>query len=171
VAARVDIAEVYAAHSRAAWALAYARTLRADVASEVMQEAFLRFCKACEDDANAVQNPRAWLMRVTRNLAEDYAKSSFTRHGTQAPEALGGVRSKELSPPAILMKQEELAELKKHLQALSVDDRDILVLRYMMDFETDQLAAVFEITPAAVHMRLSRARERLAERWSGHDAE
>ena len=65
---------LYKKHSREVWALAYARWMDADAAQDVMQEAFLRLLKEWKRGEQIV-NVRAWLLRVARNLAEDYAKS------------------------------------------------------------------------------------------------
>jgi len=46
----------------------------ADTALDITQEAFLRLWKQRES-GEEILNPRAWLLRVARNLAEDYAKS------------------------------------------------------------------------------------------------
>jgi RNA polymerase sigma-70 factor (ECF subfamily) len=46
-------------------------------------------------------------------------------------------------------------------------DREILTLRYALDYDSEEIAEVLAIQVTAVHMRLSRARQRLAERLSG----
>src|SRR5215213_8651376 len=92
-----DFEAIYQRHSREVWALAYARWLNADTATDLMQEAFLRLWKQWHAGAT-VLNPRAWLLRVTRNLAEDHAKSAFRRNGTQPPQVMNGVHSAEPSP-------------------------------------------------------------------------
>ena len=43
-------------------------------------------------------------------------------------------------------------------------DREILTLRYTLDYNANDIAKLLEINATAVHMRLSRARQRLAER-------
>src|SRR5204863_1651132 len=88
---------LYERHSREVWALAYARWMDADLALDVAQEAFLRLWKSW-GDGEGIHNPRAWLLRVARNLAEDYAKSSFRRNGTQPPEQLNGVHAHGPTP-------------------------------------------------------------------------
>src|SRR5476651_2606872 len=82
--------EIYDRHSREVWALVYARWLNAEIAQDILQEAFLRLWKQLQD-RTAIDNPRAWLLRVARNLAEDFAKSSFRRNGTQPPQTMNGV--------------------------------------------------------------------------------
>src|SRR4051794_27427052 len=158
---------LYASHSREVWALAYARWMDADQAMDVTQEAFLRLWRQWEagDD---IQNPRAWLLRGARNLAEDYAKSAFRRNGTQPPEQLNGVRSAQPLPAEVLEKEELFAQLRAVLEELSQADRDILTLRYALDYDANTIADLLAVNVTAVHMRLSRARQRLAERLSTH---
>ena len=43
-------------------------------------------------------------------------------------------------------------------------DREILTLRYALEYNTGDIAELLGINATAVHMRLSRARQRLAER-------
>src|SRR6266571_6119630 len=96
-AARADFEALYQRHSREVWALAYARWMNADTALDITQEAFLRLWKQLEAK-EAILNPRAWLLRVARNLAEDYAKSAFRRNGTQPPQTMNGVRGRDPQP-------------------------------------------------------------------------
>src|SRR5437764_14826380 len=94
---QADFEALHERHSREVWALVYARWLNADLASDIMQEAFLRLWRQWQD-GEAILNPRAWLLRVARNLAEDHAKSAFRRNGTHPPQTMNGVRSREPLP-------------------------------------------------------------------------
>ncbi len=162
---RTEFEALYAAHSREVWALAYARWMDADSAQDVMQEVFLRLWKQ-QDVGETILNPRAWLLRVARNLAEDYAKSSFRRHGTQPPEFLGGLQARDDQPLAKMEREEAFAQIRGILDGMAVADREILTLRYAFDYETAAIAEILGVASSAVHMRLSRARQRLAERLS-----
>lgn len=143
--------------------MAYARWMNADTATDIMQEAFLRLWRQWDNGEN-ILNPRAWLMRVTRNLAEDYAKSAFRRNGTHPPQTMNGVRSKEPLPQECLERTETFARLHAVMEELAEADREILTLRYALDYNANEIADVLAINATAVHMRLSRARQRLAER-------
>lgn len=160
---RVDFEDLYQRHSREVWALAYARWMNADTALDIMQETFLRLWKQWED-GEEIQNPRAWLLRVARNLAEDYAKSAFRRNGTHAPQTMNGVQARQPLPQETLEKEETFGQLRNVLDAMPSADREILTLRYALEYDTDKIAGLLDINPTAVHMRLSRARHRLAER-------
>jgi RNA polymerase sigma-70 factor (ECF subfamily) len=140
----------------------------ADLAMDITQEAFLRLWKQWET-GEEIQNPRAWLLRVARNLAEDYAKSAFRRNGTQPPELLNGVRSSLPLPADEMERQEQFAQLRAVLDELAPADREILTLRYALDYDANTIAERLGVAVTAVHMRLSRARQRLAERLTSHE--
>ena len=159
---------LYQRHSREVWALAYARWMNADTAMDITQEAFLRLWKQSEA-GEAILNPRAWLLRVARNLAEDHAKSAFRRNGTHPPQTMNGVQAHDPQPLDSLEREETFARLRGVLDEMPADDREILTLRYALDYETGEIADVLGIRATAVHMRLSRARQRLAERLKAQD--
>src|SRR5947209_19410803 len=161
LAAEVDA--LYQHHSREVWALVYARWLNADVAQDIMQEAFLRLWKQRLEGGDII-NPRAWLLRVARNLAEDHAKSAFRRNGTQPPQTMNGVQGKDPLPLERMTRDETFGQLRGELDKLAPADREILTLRYALDYNATEIAEILEINATAVHMRLSRARQRLAER-------
>ncbi len=158
-----DFEDLYRRYSREVWALAYARWMNADTAMDIAQETFLRLWKQWET-GEAIVNPRAWLLRVARNLAEDHAKSAFRRNGTHPPQTMNDVRGHDPAPHEALERAETFAQLREVLEELPRADREILTLRYALDYETNQIAEALAINPTAVHMRLSRARQRLAER-------
>jgi RNA polymerase sigma-70 factor (ECF subfamily) len=162
-----DFEVLYERHSREVWALAYARWLNADLALDIMQEAYLRLWRQWRD-GEAILNPRAWLLRVARNLAEDHAKSAFRRNGTHPPQTMNGVRGHAPQPLERLEREETFTQLRGELEQLSRADREILTLRYALDYNANDIADMLGINATAVHMRLSRARQRLAERLSAH---
>jgi RNA polymerase sigma-70 factor (ECF subfamily) len=162
-ARRADFELLYERHSREVWALAYARWLNADTAMDIMQEAFLRLWKQMES-GEPILNPRAWLLRVARNLAEDHAKSAFRRNGTHPPQTMNGVQAHQPLPLESLEREETFAQLRDVMEQMPKADREILTLRYALDYETGEIAELLSINATAVHMRLSRARQRLAER-------
>jgi RNA polymerase sigma-70 factor (ECF subfamily) len=160
---RTDFEALYQRHSREVWAIAYARWMNADTAMDIMQEAFLRLWKKWEE-GEVILCPRAWLLRVARNLAEDHAKSAFRRNGTYPPQTMNGVQSRDQSALDNLEREETFGQLRQSLQDLPQADREILTLRYALEYNTEDMAELLGINATAVHMRLSRARQRLAER-------
>jgi RNA polymerase sigma-70 factor (ECF subfamily) len=159
---RAEFESLYERYSREVWAIVYGRWLHSETALDIMQETFLRYWRK-RQSGEVILNPRAWLLRVARNLAEDHAKSSFQRNGTQSPQVMNGVCSRASMPLEVLETKETFAQIRGALSKLAVSDREILTLRYALDYETDRIAEILEASTAAVHMRLSRARQRLGE--------
>src|SRR5436309_4312953 len=165
---RADFEALYQRYSREVWALAYARWMNADTAMDITQEAFLRLWKQLEAKEQ-ILNPRAWLLRVARNLAEDHAKSAFRRNGTHPPQTMNGVQAHDPLPLESLEREETFTQLRTVLDQMPKADREILTLRYALDYPTGEIAELLGINATAVHMRLSRARQRLAERLRTED--
>ena len=101
---------------------------------------------------------------MARNLAEDYAKSAFRRFGTQPPEQMNAVQSGGSQPLEQMAREEVFSQIRGLLDELPTADREILTLRYALEYDTPAIADALAIAVSAVHMRLSRARQRLEER-------
>src|SRR5437588_3487636 len=135
---------LYQHHSREIWALAYARWLNADTAMDIAQETFLRLWRAWEK-GEQILNARAWLLRVAKNLAEDYAKSSFRRNGTHPPQTMNGVAAHDSLPLEKLEREETFRQLRGVMEELSEGDREILNLRYALDYNATEIADMLDL--------------------------
>lgn len=153
---------LYQRHSREIWAMAYACWMDADLALDIVQEAFMRLWKQWQA-GRQILHPQGWLIRVARNLGGDYIKSSFRRHGTQPNHILESVFSTERLPLEQMEAEETRGQLRAELAKMSRLDREVLTLRYGLAYKTRDIAVRLEISPAAVNMRLSRARQRLVK--------
>jgi RNA polymerase sigma-70 factor (ECF subfamily) len=65
------------------------------------------------------------------------------------------------SPTNRLLRQEVLGRVKAALAQLPQNDREVLVLRFLEQMSTSEMAAVLETTEAAVKTRQTRALDRL----------
>jgi RNA polymerase sigma-70 factor (ECF subfamily) len=160
IARRAEYEQLYDRHHRDLWAVAYARLGDANLAMELMQEAFLRLWKIWPIDRP--ESPKAWLVTVVRNLAEDEAKSSFRRNGTHAPELLGNLSTASPTAEDGAIRRERREQVRNALSQLADLDREILTMKYGLERETTEIAEALGIQPSAVYMRLSRARQHLA---------
>jgi RNA polymerase sigma-70 factor, ECF subfamily len=155
-----DFNALYERHSRELWAATYARCLDANSALDIAQEAFLRLWQQWRS-GQKILNPRGWLLRVARNLAEDQAKSCFRRNGTHSPQQMDEIGKQGPLPAELLERQETFARLREVLGQMSEADRRILTMRYALECSPREIARQFAVNPSAIHMRLSRARQRL----------
>jgi len=76
---------------------------------------------------------------------------------------MNGIRARSPLPLEKMELEETFGQLRHALTQLSQADREVLTLRYALDYDANEIATLLAITVTAVHMRLSRARQRLAE--------
>ncbi|MSR31640.1 MAG: RNA polymerase sigma factor [Gemmataceae bacterium] len=153
---------LYNQFGREVWVVAYARGLNAESANDVLQETFLRLWREMLR-GETIRQPRAWLQRVGRNLAEDFSRSSFHKNGTVQPGVFDSFNGKSPLPEEEVAKKELHQTVRQGLKEIGKPDRELLTMRYALDYGVGQIAEALDLAPSAVHMRLTRARQRLAE--------
>lgn len=125
------------------------RALAEDLLQDTFYEAF-----RCRDQLAVIVSPEAWLFGIARNRA--LAALRRRRRFRGAFERL------IQRPEASETDDHELLALRDLLErTLEPDDRALLVLRYLHDFEATELAAMTGRSPEAIRQRLSRARARV----------
>jgi len=144
-------------HENAALAVAYARTRDAHLAGDATQDAFL---KAWRQLANLQDESRfgPWLLQIVRNAATDLLRR---QKPTADDTALHPVPDDQPSPMLRLATEDDRQRLRDALATLDQLTRDILIMRYFDDRPSKEIAALLDLSPAAVDMRLSRGRAQL----------
>ena len=159
-------------HERAALSVAFGVVGDATAAGDAVQEGFVR---AWERLADLKEPARfgPWLCGIVRNLAIDQLRRSRNEPRTGASDAAAlDVRRDARHPgqgycpdPA-----DELARRERHdaiaaaLQSLDDVSRSAVVLRYYNGLSSKQIGDLLDLAPAAVDMRLTRARRALRDR-------
>jgi len=123
-------------------------------AEDLLQDAFL---KAIAQGAGfcTLDNPRAWLFRVARNLLVDHH-----RRQRQMVEVDGNLSAPEVEIPAII----SLSECLPHaLGALSEEDREAITLCDLEGMKRADYAELKGLTLPGAKSRVQRARQRLKQ--------
>lgn len=130
----------------------YLRRLTHDhaVVDDLMQEVYLRIVRAA-DQFESRGRDQAWVFRIARNVFLDYQKNQFRRHETT------GVVT-ESATAAVQMMQ---IDLKAALGKLDSVDRHAFLLGELGGLRYDEIAAILDLTTAAVRSRIYRARVQL----------
>ena len=134
------------------------RTLADDLSGATFEKAFRLWSRFDPRRGSA----RTWLLGIARSTALDWFRSESRRQRREEaaapPEAQEADFVEGLSP-----------ELQAALATLSAGEREVLVLRIVIELDGDQTARVLGISPTAVSTRLSRALQKLEEKVRNDD--
>ena len=146
------------------------------VAEDLLQEVFLRVVRAADgwrQDAKVAP----WIYTVARNLCTDHARRAATRRA-RSLDAPARPSGDEDSSPKLLLdrvdakipgsEREALSrELRQHLDRaideLPRDQREVFILREMMDLPFSEIAASVGAPEGTVKSRMSLALQKLRE--------
>jgi RNA polymerase sigma-70 factor (ECF subfamily) len=133
-----------------------ARQLNGDfnLAGDLVQETFITAWRKRE---KVPDDPGAWLYTTARNHLQNYRRSAL-RH---QHEPLGDHDVVDMSATSQIAEVDEHQRLKLLLNQLSATDREVILLTYIDNLNTIEIAAILAITPAAARKRLSRARRQI----------
>jgi len=162
-------------HERSALALAYATVGDASTAGDVVQDAFLRAWQKLAE----LKDPQrfgAWLGRIVRNMATDAVRRGPRPVESLDPDRHAAAVSAAAAPgggdgtPHQPWQQRELRQsIDAALATLDDLTRCAVALRYFEDLSSKQIGELLDLSPAAVDMRLSRARVQLREKLTTED--
>ncbi len=135
-------------------------------ARDVVQEAFLRLLKRdhATGGVDSIENTRAWLYKVVRNLCHDRFRSGERKCEVAVePEALAGFADSAAGPDAELAEKEEMRVVREAINQLDPRSREIVVLKLEHERSYKEIAAIMELTPTNVGFILHKAMKKLTE--------
>jgi RNA polymerase sigma-70 factor (ECF subfamily) len=146
-----------AAHNLAKWLLH-----NKEDAQDVVQEAYLRAFKSFGGFHGS--NGRSWLLTIVRNTSYTLMKKNRAVDLTTTFDEQIHVSHYESVSPTTLVEQTENAELVRGaMDRLSVEFREILVLRHLEGLSYKEMGDIAEVAPGTVMSRLAEARGKLKE--------
>jgi len=155
-------------HLDSAFNLARWLTRSPQEAEDIVQEAYLRAFKFF--DSFHGEDGRAWLLGIVRNTFYTwYQQNKAQALNTRFEEELHGAHledvadTREHDPEALLIQKDNRRELQLALEGLSVEFREVIVMRELEDLSYKQIAGIVGIPIGTVMSRLGRARKQLAE--------
>lgn len=122
-----------------------------DVAADLTQEAWIAIVHGIRGLADPAMF-RAWTYRIVANKCADWMRR-------QQRERIAAVDYEAVAPT----EDRSQDELQTALRGLPADRREILVMRYLDEFSTAEIAVVLSIPEGTVKSRLHHARNHLRE--------
>jgi RNA polymerase sigma-70 factor (ECF subfamily) len=146
-----------AAHNLARWLLRNEQD-----AQDVVQEAYLRAFKSFGGFHGS--NGRAWLLTIVRNTSYTLLKKNRAVDLTTTfDEEIYATGHESASPAAILEHAEDAELIRKAMDELPAEFREILTLRHQEGLSYKEIGEIVKIPAGTVMSRLARARAKLKE--------
>ena len=140
------------------FSIAYRMLGSASEAEDVLQDAWVRYAGAVEDE---VRSPGAFLSTIVTRLCLDRLKSARHRHeGYVGPWLPEPVLTAGEEGPDVLAERSESVTLAflVLLEALSAEERAVFLLKEVFDYEHTAIAEMLGITPANSRQLFHRAK-------------
>jgi RNA polymerase sigma-70 factor (ECF subfamily) len=163
--ARDDVVELFEAERPRMVGIAYRMLGTPDDADDVVQDAWLRFTAA---EVDAIENPAAWLTRVTTRLSIDRLKSAQKRRETYVgpwlADPIESEPSSEAEPAESLILAESLTlGFLAVLERVTPLERAVFILHDVFAYPLAEVAEIVERSPAATRQLAKRARDHVQE--------
>jgi RNA polymerase sigma-70 factor (ECF subfamily) len=146
-----------AAHNLARWLLRNEQD-----AEDVVQEAYLRAFRSFGGFHGS--NGRAWLLTIVRNTSYTLLKKNRAVDLTTTfDEEIHAPGHESVSPATVLEHAEDAELIRKAMDELPAEFREILILRHQEGLSYKEIGEIVKIPAGTVMSRLARARAKLRE--------
>ena len=155
------------AYEKNAYQLALRMLGSAEDAQDVTQEAFLKAYRSL-DSFRLDSRFSVWLYRIVSNLCLDLLRKrqrrperSLTVEDEDGEEAQRDVPDESFSPEALLERKLTREAVRRGLDELPPEQRQILLLRELEGLSYEEIGEALGLEPGTVKSRIFRARKRL----------
>jgi len=128
----------------------------ADIAEDLCGEVFERAVKHIKKFRPRDGGLGGWLTRIAQNLARDYYRRNKSRPA-QPLELNEAWVAADNDPVAHLLGNEASAYLRQALQKLTPEQREVILLRFIAQMRTAEVAKIMHKTPGAIKALQHRA--------------
>lgn len=133
-----------------------------DDAEDLTAETFIRAWKARHTFEGDLNSAIGWLIGIAKRLVIDHHRRKTIR---KTVALHSDMKAEDATEEEILLIQQK-QELLKLLKALPADQREILVLRYMLEWKVNQIAVHMGLSENHVSVIIHRTLADLREQWT-----
>ena len=132
-------------------------------AEDVTERIFLAALRALPDFHDQGSTFRAWLFRIAHNTIANAHRSRARRRTEPLPEDFQRA-APNADPAGQVALADELREIRRVVAEMPDDRRQVILLRFVDDLSTAEIAEVLDRSPGAVRVLLHRSLRDLAAR-------
>ena len=165
------VAALYELHRLGIYRYLYYRTGDTQVADDLTSEVFLRMIRAIAGYRQQEVAFQAWLYQIAHNLLNDHYRKSRVRNHVELEENL--MEYPQAASPRPVERSLNSITLQRALERLSIEQRDVIVMRFISGMPISEVAQALHKSEDAVkglqRRALANLRDVLTE-WEIHYA-
>ncbi len=150
--------KIFDTYSQGIYRYAYRLLGDAELASECMSETFSRFLVALKRDSGPETYLQAYLYRIAHNWVTDYYRSKAP---VTQPLDMDLPASAAEEPGQVVSDSVTTQQLRRALNLLTAEQREVIVLKYLEDWENENIAQAMNKPVGAVKALQHRGLEAL----------
>ncbi len=131
-----------------------------EIAEDITSEVFLKTWQYIQDRSKEIGDIRAFLYRIARNLVIDFYRERAKNSTIPLDENFINLPNKEDIRITVEQK-DSLEEIYRAMRKLKNEYQEVLLLRFVDELSTSEIASVLEKKRGAVRVLLSRAERAL----------
>lgn len=143
--------------------IAYALVESKTDAEDILQDAYCKLWNR-RDELAGIQSPEAFCVTLVKNLCLDFLRSAHAnRHDEEITEAI--TLSTDSSPEKELETQDKIRQVRRLINKLPQNQRQVLKLRGINDCSLDEIEQITGLSAVNIRVLLSRARKIIREQF------
>jgi len=131
---------------------------------DLTAETFMRAWNARQRFEGDEEAAVGWLLQIARNLLIDNYRRKKT-HGVDEELEEAQISAPQTGPEERMLIREQVYILQRLMQGLTQEQRDMIVLRYVLDWPVNRIAEHMGMLENTVSVNLRRILQRLRDNW------
>lgn len=133
----------------------YIKVNSQEIAEDLTSETFVRVWESFKN-GNTIENPRAFLYQVARNLIVDFYREKG-RFQIISDEYIKGIIDPKNDLEEKIIKNAELERIRQALTKIKEDYQDVIIWHYLDNLSVPEIAKILNKSEDAVRVTLHRA--------------
>ncbi|MHA6251070.1 sigma-70 family RNA polymerase sigma factor [Oceanobacillus sp. CAU 1775] len=121
---------------------------------DLIQEIYIRVIKSY-DNFRGESSEKTWLFSIARHITYDFFRKQYRQRKYQNDAfdwdiAANYLESTETMPEEVALKNEQIQSLFKYLDQCTIDQKNVIILRFIQGFSLIETAEILNITVSKV---------------------
>ena len=160
--------KTYDVHADSVYRFCLLRARAPEDAQDIVQDTFVKFWDYIAR-GDEVENPKAFIFQITRNLIIDHYRKQGHREGSLEVLMEDGFDEKDARAENQIEHSAEIELLKKHLKTLDPLYQEAVYLRHFEECSVGEIAQILGESENVISVRIHRGIAKLRERINKDD--